>query len=425
MPRVNPGLTLPWVRRLREQIKLEHGQGWSIREQAGKVKLTRRFADGSSSSVSLEIHWGPSCGTAVLSAMASLQERMDNQQLGLAEAHALQGGARTPGNDDAVDWPAVAAAFLESRQDRRPTTLVDLHRRVGLALKTLESRPRPQDGRSLMRAYARQNFRRSPPGGQGRKRHLGDVAALLRFAVTRTGAPARWMPLEGEQLEELIGTADAGPGADELTPPVKPQQLAGLLDHLREGGKDEFWLAVALVGLFGLRPAELAALRVVDGHLRVGGHVKRNRRTMKQPKGDRLVLPLDIPGREGEGQRALDLYASGKLKLPYAIRTAIRGGEFKPVGDAFRQLLDRLPCWQLILLEAPGITPYSLRHGYAWRAHKCYERSLSIRDVAALMGHNPATHHRHYGRWVDDAGLIDAVSRVVGAAHTGDSAISN
>jgi len=193
------GLTLPWVRRLREQIKLEHGQGWSIREQAGKVKLTRRFADGSFSSVSLEIHWGPSCGTAVPSAMASLQERMDNQQRGLAEAHALQGGARTSGNDDAVDWPAVAAAFLESRQDRRPTTLVDLHRRVGLVLKTLESRPRPQDGRSLMRAYARQHFRRSPPGGQGRKRHLGDVAALLRFAVTRTGAPARWMPLEGEQ----------------------------------------------------------------------------------------------------------------------------------------------------------------------------------------------------------------------------------
>lgn len=122
MPRVNPGLTLPWVRRLREQIKLEHGQGWSIREQAGKVKLTRRFADGSSSNVSLEIHWGPSCGAAVLiSAMASLHERMDNQQLGLAEAHALQGGARTPGNDDAVDWPAVPAAFMESRQDHRPT----------------------------------------------------------------------------------------------------------------------------------------------------------------------------------------------------------------------------------------------------------------------------------------------------------------
>lgn len=425
MPRVNPGLTLPWVRALRDQIKLEHGRGWSIREQAGKVKLSRRFSDGSTSSVTLDIHWGPRCGTSVLSAMAVLQERMENQQLGLAEAHALLAGGRAPGNDDAVDWPAVAASFLESRQDRRSTTLVDLHRRVGLALKTLETRPRPQDGRSLMRAYAKQHFKRSPPGGQGRKRHLGDVAAFLRFAVTRAGAPARWMPLEGEQLEELIGTADPGAGADDLTPPVKPEQLASLLDHLQQDKKDELWLAVALVGLFGLRPAELAALKVVDGRLRVGGQVKRNRRTMKQPKPDRLVLPLDIPGREGEGQRALDLYASGKVKLPYAIRTAIRGGEFKPVGDAFRQLLDRLPHWQGIVEETPGLTPYSLRHGYAWRAHKCYDRSLSIRDVAALMGHNPATHHRHYGRWVDDAGLIDAVSRVVGGPHAAGGAGSN
>lgn len=412
MPRVNPALSLPWVKALRDQIKLEHGAGWSIREQAGKVKLTRRFSDGSTTSVTLDIPWGPRCGTSVLSSLAALQERMDQQQLGLAEAHALQANTQSP-VDGSIDWAVVAAAFLDSRKDRRPTTLVDLRRRVGLALQTLNSKPKPQDGRSLMRAYARQHFARSPAGGQGRKRHLGDVSAFLRFAVTRCGAPPRWMPLEGEQLEELIGTADPGAGADDLTPPIKPEQLAALLDHLLEQGKDEFWLAVALVGLFGLRPAELAALRVVDGHLRVGGQVKRNRRTMKQAKPDRLALPLDIPGREGEGARALQLYATGKVKLPFAVRTAIRSGEFKPVGDAFRQLLDRLPLWQELVRDNPGLTPYSLRHGYAWRAHKCYERSLSIRDVAALMGHNPATHHRHYGRWVDDAGLIEAVTRVM------------
>ncbi|EDY39130.1 putative phage integrase [Cyanobium sp. PCC 7001] len=33
---------------------------------------------------------------------------------------------------------------------------------------------------------------------------------------------------------------------------------------------------------------------------------------------------------------------------------------------------------------------------------------------AALMGHSPATHHRHYGRWTDEAGLLDAVHSLTG-----------
>ena len=40
-------------------------------------------------------------------------------------------------------------------------------------------------------------------------------------------------------------------------------------------GENELRLAVGLVGLYGLRPAELAMLTVKDGKGRVG-HVKRN-----------------------------------------------------------------------------------------------------------------------------------------------------
>ncbi len=154
-----------------------------------------------------------------------------------------------------------------------------------------------------------------------------------------------------------------------------------------------------------------------DSKLYVGGHVKRNWRTMKSPKSDRLVIALDIPGREGEGQRMLELFHSGLIKLPRPIQTAIASGEFKPVGEAFRQLLDRFPTWQSLLHANPGLTPYSLRHGFAWRAHKSYARSLSIRDVAALMGHNPGTHHRHYGKWTDEAGLLEAVQAATGVSH--------
>ena len=50
-----------------------------------------------------------------------------------------------------------------------------------------------------------------------------------------------------------------------------------------------------------------------------------------------------------------------------------------------------------------SLTPYSLRHGYAWRAAKYYPQPLPLRDTAKLMGHDLKTHIRHYGQWTDDA----------------------
>jgi hypothetical protein len=58
--------------------------------------------------------------------------------------------------------------------------------------------------------------------------------------------------------EALTGHADRH---HEDSVPIKPEQLAALLDALREAGKAELHLAVSLVGLFGLRPAELGVLR--------------------------------------------------------------------------------------------------------------------------------------------------------------------
>jgi len=407
-----------WDQLLRKQIKLEHGRGWSVSPQSGKAKLTRRYPDGTRSSVTLAIPWAASSGSAINTSVARLRQLMEERGLGLQETHALTGLAEAnAGEADGLNWRRVADQFLESRSDRRAATLGGLRFRVSNVLATLSKKPRPRDGRSLMRAYAAQHFAKCPPGGKGRKAHLGDVAALLDFAVTRCGAEACWKPLEGEQLRELIGAAERASG-EELTRPIKPGQLAALLDALRDEGKAELQLAVGLVGLFGLRPAELAVIRVdEEGRLRVGAQVKRNRWSMSRPKSERLVLPLDIPGREGEGARFLQLYASGLVKLPARILTTIERGEFKPVGEAFRKLLERNPFWQSLVAASPGLTPYSLRHGYAWRGHKSYAHSLSVRDLAALMGHTPVVHLQHYGKWTDEAGLIEAVTRLTNSAE--------
>ncbi len=402
-----------WDQLLRKQIKLEHGRGWSISQQSGKAKLSRRHPDGSRESATLAIPWAASSGSAINAAVARLRQLMEERGLCLRDAHALTELAEaSAGTAEGLNWQWVTEQFLASRADRRTATLGDLRFRVANALTTLSTKPKPRDGRSLMKAYAAQHFAKCPPGGSGRKAHLGDLAALLNFAVNRCGVETCWRPLEGEELRELVGAAERSAG-EELTRPIKPEQLADLLDALKADGKPELELAVGLVGLFGLRPAELAVLRVDDEvRLRVGAQVKRNRWSMNRPKSERLALPLDIPGREGEGDRFLQLYASGLVKLPTRILTTIERGEFKPVGEAFRKLLERYPHWQSLVAANPGLTPYSLRHGYAWRGHKSYQQSLSVRDLSALMGHTPVVHLQHYGKWTDEQGLMEAVARL-------------
>lgn len=44
-------------------------------------------------------------------------------------------------------------------------------------------------------------------------------------------------------------------------------------------------------------------------------------------------------------------------------------------------------------------------------------RSITVRDLAALMGQNPATHHRHNGKRTDETGLEEAVDRATGRAN--------
>ena len=50
----------------------------------------------------------------------------------------------------------------------------------------------------------------------------------------------------------------------------------------------------------------------------------------------------------------------------------------------------------------PGLSPYSLRHGYAYRGALA---GIPLIQLAASMGHDVRTHMKHYGQWTDEAGL--------------------
>ena len=91
----------------------------------------------------------------------------------------------------------------------------------------MNSRPKPRDLRALLKRFAELHFKGMAPGGQGRKRNLGDACAFLTFAVN------------------------------------KPGDLTALLDQMEADGGHDLRLATGLIALFGLRPAELAVLTVI------------------------------------------------------------------------------------------------------------------------------------------------------------------
>jgi integrase len=419
-----------WFDTLRLSISQEHGKGWSVREigatsrkPIGRCQLTRIWENRTRSSVVMPLEWKATNATAILATVGQLRTLMEERNLSLQDALKLNTellSGPQGADEEFAGWPEVKARFLKTQESHRSSTLRDLTTRLDRVLVALQGKPAPRDGSTLMQRYADRFFADCPPGGVGRKRNLLDVARFLTYAVDECGAPTRFYPPSKAKINELIGSATTTT-SERLTPPIKPEDLAALLDQLEADGEHELRLAVGLVGLYGLRPAELAVLEVREGKGYVG-HVKRNSSSMgTKAKPPRLVKPIDVAGREGEGERLLHLYASGLVKLPKSIRNQIalveQKGRFQDVGADFGQKLERYGPWRALVARTPGLTPYSLRHGYAWRAHRGSSNALPIRDAAALMGHNVATHLKHYGQWTDEASLEAAVERFNQGVH--------
>ena len=155
------------------------------------MRLTRRDLTGTRSTCTLPITWERGCVSTVIATIATLRDRMDQQGLSLPAAAQLLAADPAAGP---IDWPALVAEHLVTRDELRATTRRDLETRLERLLASLTSRPLPRDGPELLRAYARQHFAASPPGGQGRRRQIGDVARFLRWAVERRGAPCVGCP---------------------------------------------------------------------------------------------------------------------------------------------------------------------------------------------------------------------------------------
>ena len=192
----------------------------------------------------------------------------------------------------------------EAYKIKRAVDLITAHNRAA------------HDAGSLLRLYTEKHLSTIEPGSEGRKRNLHGVCRFLRFAVKRCAADKIWLPPEDEEVNLLIGVRTT-PKKD--TPPVTPEALIRLMDSLE--GNPELHLAVGLAAFYGLRPAELMVLSFEDDKLKVG-NTKRDSRTAATPKKPRTARALNLKELPGEGERLVQLWHSGLVKLPTSIRNA-------------------------------------------------------------------------------------------------------
>jgi len=396
--------SLLWAETFRSLVRASYGPGWILREhRGGRTQITRVWPDGSRSSVTLSLSWLPESCPALLVLVERLDGLLQQQSMSLSAALELinmedAGGSPSQLLRGATSWHRAVERFRyhlveESGRVKARTWHLTYRRHLQEALAVLERPKAPRDGRGVLRALLMAHP--TPPGCSGRRERLGNVARFLHFAVENCGIAEQYLP--PKEYKELIGKRQ------ERKQPATP-----LLDHqflsLYKSVQNPSWrFAIGLLGVFGLRPAELDWCRVEQVGLRVEG-VKRNISGCSAP---RLVHGLDPVGGEGLAEALLNEYRSnGERALPRAAVAAFWSTRIQ------QHLVRHVPRWAELLVTAREsgqghLTVYGLRHGFAFRGGQLY--GLSPRVLSALMGHTAAVHLRHYGQWAGDLEIAAAV----------------
>ena len=410
-----------WEQALRRSLKAVNGKGWSLRESRGRAQLVQILEDRSRRSTKLDIIWASKNVGQMLEAVAQIREYLENgmdwEEALIAREKLSDHSTGTTRATKTVNWESACDRFFKSRANRRSSTLSDLRTRLRRVQEVMDSKPKVTDGPGLMRRYAALHFAECPPGGQGRKRQLQDVSAFLLYCRDDLGFPARWMPLSTAKRQELVGSPPTtGQKKQQRTIPLMPDDFEWLLERMVADGKSELSLMTKMLGYYGLREGEICLLDIDEsGDVYVGGELKRDIRALQSgaEKEERLALGLDLKGQPGEARSAAkEFLAKGISGLPRAVRTQIKRvaarNSYREVGAAYAQILQRYKPWQELVKRNPGLRPYGLRHGWAWRAHKYSSRPLHYSQAAAFMGHSVETHLKYYSSWVNRKELEEA-----------------
>ena len=404
---------------MRAGIKDRCGMGWQVAEQSGKCKVTFRPSGQSSrQSTVIPVAWDKSNSREIEDRVAAIREAL-NADPKLTLKDAATAGAALEGGEigtaaTTVEWRELFAAFetykVTTTEQIKGRTFDREYKPVLEILHTCAlAKPHPRNAVQLLEAMvAACPTRRA--GMASRKSLIGVSCQLLKFSIEKKGLGINWQP--PEDRSDLIG--------DRMTPkkdgrPIDDADWLRLLDDI-EHTHPQWWLAIALLGLFGLRPIELQHCRLSDCGKKLNVHYyKRNANTRAENFRAFDVPPLAPAARPELEDRILQALA----ETPNLREALPSLGNNNQVAGRVKQFLVNRDVWHYMQAKVyekdEKLTAYSFRHAYAYRAHMVY--ALGVRVAARMMRHDTQTHVKHYGKWCDtetiDSAIAAAKSRLV------------
>ena len=394
--------------------------GLTVSEQKGKPRVRYNTPRHKvPETATLPITWSLANCDPILTLMEEITRKMD---AGFTLKQAANTSGESVGAGNKTNWLEIFNAY-ESKQNWSHLSADQFRCWFKRMLAIVRDDANPcYDGNTLMRQYERKHFVKGSKGS-AEKRALAFFEKLIDFGIKNNGLDPEWK-IDRDVRLSLHVTQNAGSQVENkqvLTPPVQTPDLLQFLDSL-EDRYPNIYTMVVLMSHFGLMPAELAVLAKTERGLET---FKANK-THELPKHrkPRVLTSIDSLEREGLGDRVVRGWASGMLELPKSVQNAIircydapyshAKPNYKAVGDAVRQVLDRNEFWKELKADNPELTPYSFRHSFAWRCHTEY--NMDAAKVAPWMGHRVDTHNEFYAGWFDNSSQLKYKEEMIAQA---------
>ncbi len=398
-------------------LKTSIGSAWRVMEQSGKTKIDVRFSDGSRSYATIPIPWQPARSRDIEETIIKISNIVQGGRTLKEAVEAIYGtnkkvpiAVEAPSSEILKNcWEEYGREIVKNNKIKQSTWEKDYSKSFQRIEPLLDQ---CVDVDTLL-SFAGDNLE---AGCRSRQIAVQNLAAWLRWAVRKNYLdPVRWTPPaeKSKEIKEFIGERE---GTRDKGVPLYDDEILKIIEYLEEINTtaSRSWVYVfKLICCYGLRPHEVQFLSVKEVRGQKNVYCSYQKRSGSGKTDSREVFGLH-PSWE-KNWNLIHLIETEEIPFP-----KFTGGVAESLRKYLIKIRENKNVWTEIvkkrLKKGEKITPYSLRHAWAWRVHtdQRYCNKINTRIAASLMGHSHAVHLEYYGDWTPTGSIRSSLNELLG-----------